>query len=50
MITKGIIAERFVNIQPKIYRKYILLEKGMKVIHVNLKKYLYGLLQSELLG
>ena len=37
------------NIDPKIYMKYVVSEKGVKVIYVKLQKSLYGLLCSALL-
>ena len=43
MILKGIIAEPLVNIYHKIYRKYVVLEKGVKVLYVKLQNTLYEL-------
>ena len=37
------------NIGPKLYMKYTVLEKGVKLLYVKLKKSLYGLLRSALL-
>ena len=49
IIPKGRLAEILTNIDPKLYRKYIFLEKGVKVLYVNLQKAIYGLLRSALL-
>ena len=49
MILKIIIAKILVNIYPKLYRKYVVLEKGMKVLYVKLQNYIYGLLRRSLL-
>jgi hypothetical protein len=38
-----------VKIDPKLYRKYLLVEKGKSVMYVQLKKALYGTLQAALL-
>ena len=49
MILKGRLSKILVNINHNIYRKYIVLEKGVKVLYKNLQKYKYGLMRSELL-
>ena len=49
MIFNGILTELLVNIEPKIYRNYVVLEKGVKLLYMKLQKYLYGLLFSALL-
>ena len=46
MILNLILVYLLVNIEPKIYSKYIVLEKWVKVLYVKQKKYLYGLLCS----
>lgn len=38
-----------VKIKPKLYRKYVQLEKGKQVLYVKLKKALYGTLREALL-
>ena len=42
-------AELLVKVNPSIYRKYIQLEHGKKVLYVTLKKALYGTLKAVLL-
>ena len=49
MILTGIINDLLVNIDPKLYRKFVVLEKQVKVLYVNLHKDLYRLLRSALL-
>ena len=52
MLLKGKLAELMVQIDPNIYRKYIITSsKGEPMLYVRLSKalYLYGLLQSALL-
>ena len=46
---KGILSEILVNIDPNIYRKYVVLDKRVNLLYVNIKKALYGLLCSALL-
>ena len=36
MILKGIMTEILKNIYPKLYIKYVLLEKGVKVLYLKL--------------
>ena len=49
MILKGRLVYLLTNIGPKLYMKYTVLEKGVKLLYVKLKKALYGLLRSALL-
>eukprot|EP00978_Attheya_sp_CCMP212_P048586 scaffold546300_cov122-Attheya_sp.AAC.1 len=45
----GQMAELLVKLDPKLYRKYIQVENGKKVLYVQLKKALYGTLKAALL-
>jgi hypothetical protein len=49
MVLEGTMAELLVKIDPKLYRKYLLIKKGKPVMYVQLKKALYGTLQAGLL-
>ena len=49
IILKGRLADILVNIDPKIYRKYVVMWKVLKVIYVKLQEALYGLLCIALL-
>ena len=50
MLLKGKLVELMVQIDPNIYRKYIITSsKGEPMLYVRLSKALYGLLQSALL-
>ena len=49
MILKGTLADILVNIYPNVYSKYVVLEKGVKVLYVNLKEAQCGLLRNDLL-
>ena len=50
MLLKGKLAELMVQVDPKLYRKYITTsKKGEAMLYVRLSKALYGLLQSALL-
>ena len=49
MKLEGKMAELMVRIDPKLYRKYIQIEKGREVLYVELKKALYGTLKAALL-
>ena len=50
MVLKGKLAELMVQIDPQLYRKYIITSsKGKPMLYVCLSKALYGLLQSALL-
>ena len=44
-----VLAEMLVRVDPQLYSKYILEEKGNRVIYVKLTKALYGTLQAALL-
>ena len=46
---EGEIAELLVKVDPKCYRKYMVKERGKKVIYCELRKALYGTLQAALL-
>ena len=48
MIIKGRLAELLVNINPKLYRKYIVINEGANVLYVKLQKELHELLRSVL--
>lgn len=45
---EGRMAELLANIDPYVYRKHIIIEKGKPVLYAELKKMLYGLLQAAL--
>ena len=49
MQLKGKLAELMVQVDPKLYRKYIVTENGHKVLYVKAQKAVYGLLRSSLL-
>jgi hypothetical protein len=49
MKMEGKMAELLVKLDPKLYRKYVQIEKGEKVLYVQLKKALYGTLKAALL-
>jgi hypothetical protein len=49
MKLEGKMAELLVRIEPKLYRKYIQIEKGKQVLYVELRKALYGTLKAALL-
>jgi hypothetical protein len=38
-----------VKTDPKLYRKYVVLEKGRQVLYLRLQKVLYGMMKSALL-
>lgn len=46
---EGKIAELLETIDPKMYRKYLVIEKGKKVLYEELAKVLYGILRGALL-
>ena len=48
MIPKGRLVGILVNIYLTLYRKYVVLEKEVKVLYVKLQKALYGLLRSSI--
>ncbi len=45
----GTLAELMVKTNPKMYRQYIVLEKGRSVLYLQLQKALYGMMKSVLL-
>jgi hypothetical protein len=45
----GMLAELMVKTNPKSYRQYVILEKGMSVLYLRLQKALYGMMKSALL-
>ena len=49
MKLKGKMAELLVKVDPKMYRKYVQMEKGKTVLYMELKKALYGSLKVALL-
>ncbi len=44
MKMNGSLAELMVKSDPKIYRKYVMIEKGRQVLYLRLQKALYGML------
>ncbi len=46
MKINGLLAELMVKMDPKIYRKYITIEKGRQVLYLRLQKALYGMMKS----
>ena len=49
MKIRGQLAELLVRTDPKIYRKFITMERGQTVLYLELRKALYGMLKSALL-
>ena len=50
MLFKGYLAELMVQVDPKLYRKYIMTSaKGGTLLYVKMQRALYGLLRSALL-
>jgi hypothetical protein len=49
MKMNGLLAELMVKRDPKIYRKYVTIEKGRQVLYLCLLKALYGMMKSTLL-
>ena len=45
----GTLAELMAKTDPKLYRKYLSVEKGKKVLYLRLQKALYGMMKSALL-
>ena len=43
----GRLSELMAQLNPPIYRKYVRVENGQKVLYVQLKKYLYGTLWAD---
>jgi hypothetical protein len=49
MKLEGKMAELLIKLEPKLYRKFVQIEKGKPVLYVELKKALYGTLRAALL-
>jgi hypothetical protein len=49
MNMNGLLAKLMVKTDPKIYRKYVTIEKGGQVLYLCLQKALYGMMKSALL-
>ncbi len=49
MMLEGKMAELLVKLDPKLYHKYVQVEKGKNILYVKLKKALYGTLKAALL-
>ena len=49
MKLEGAMAELLIKIDPALYRKHVLMEKGKQVLYIKLKKALYGTLKAALL-
>jgi hypothetical protein len=50
MVLKGELVEMMIQIAPKVYRKYMSVDKkGTKILYVKLQKALYGLMRANLL-
>jgi hypothetical protein len=49
MRMNGTLMELMAKIDPKLYRKYLIDEKGKKVLYLRLQKALYGMMKSALL-
>jgi hypothetical protein len=49
MKMNGLLAELMVKTDPKIYQKYVTIEKGRQVLYLRLQKALYGMMKSALL-
>jgi hypothetical protein len=45
----GTLAELMVKTNPKLYRQYVILEKGRSVLYLQLQKALNGMMKSALL-
>jgi hypothetical protein len=45
----GALAELMVKTNPKVYRQYVILEKGKSVLYLQLQKVLYGMMKNALL-
>ncbi len=48
MRMNGTLAELMAKTEPKLYRKYLMDEKGKKVLYLRIKKALYGMMKSAL--
>ncbi len=46
----GTLAELMVKTNPRLYRQYVILEKGKSVLYLRLQKALYGMMKSALLS
>jgi len=46
---EGVMAEMLAKVDPKLYKKYLVDEKGKKVMYVQLQKALYGTLSAAML-
>ena len=45
----GKLAELLVKVDPKLYRKYVIISKqGVPMLYVKLTKYIYGMLRSAM--
>jgi hypothetical protein len=44
MQTNGTLAKLIVQMDPKLYRKYLVNKKGKKVLYLHLQKALYGMM------
>jgi hypothetical protein len=49
MKLEGTMAELLIKIDPALYRKHVIMEKGKQVLYVELRKALYGTLKAALL-
>ncbi len=49
MKMNGLLAELMVKTDPKIYQKYVTIEKGRQVLYLHLQNELYGMMKSVLL-
>ncbi len=49
MQMNGTLAQLMAQMDPKLYRKYLVDKKGKKVLYLRLQKALYGMMNSELL-
>jgi hypothetical protein len=45
----GMLAKLMIKMNPKLYRQYVVLEKGRSVLYLQLQKALYGMMKSALL-
>ncbi len=45
----GMLAELMVKTNPRLYRQYVVLEKGGSILYLQLQKALYGMMKSALL-
>ena len=49
MVLSGRISELLSGLNPSIYRKYVRVENGQKVLYIQLKKDMYGTLQAAMI-